>query len=404
MTRSAYLIDGLRTPFGRYRGALSPVRADDMLAHVFAELIKRTGIPTDRLDDVIAGCANQAGEDNRNVARMALLLAGIPVEVPGATINRLCASSMHAFADAARMIILGEADMIIAGGVEHMSRAPLVVGKPPVAWVRGNQTMFDTTIGWRFVNPKMEKMYGTLGMGETAEKVAQKYKVSREAQDEFAYNSQKKTGRAIESGRFSDAEVIPIITGKNKKTGEETVFDTDEHPRPNVTMEGLAKLRPAFAKDGTITAGNASGINDGAVAMLVASEKAITEHNLTPIARYVTSAAAGVEPDFMGMGPVPATKKALANTGLSVEDMDVVELNEAFAAQSIPCIEQLGLDPEKVNPNGGAIALGHPLGASGARIVITLMHEMKLRKSRYGLATMCVGVGQGMTTILEGVS
>jgi 3-oxo-5,6-didehydrosuberyl-CoA/3-oxoadipyl-CoA thiolase len=273
-----------------------------------------------------------------------------------------------------------------------------------MAWVRGNQTMFDTTLGWRFINKKMDEMYGTLGMGETAEKVAQKYNVSREAQDEFAYNSQKKAGRAMASGRFSDAEVVPIVTGKNRKTGEETVVDTDEHPRTNVTMEGLAKLRPVFAKDGTVTAGNASGINDGAAAMVVASEEAVKEHNLTPIARYVTAAAAGVEPNYMGIGPVPATKKVLERTGLSAKDLDVVEINEAFAAQSIPCVEQLELDPDKVNVNGGAIALGHPLGASGARLLITLMHEMKLRKSKYGLATMCVGVGQGMATILEGLT
>jgi len=404
MTRTAYLVDGLRTPFGRYRGGLAPVRADDMLAHAFKKLVERTGIPMDRIDDVIAGCANQAGEDNRNVARMALLLAGFPAEVPGVTLNRLCASSMQAFADAARQIMLGEADMIVAGGVEQMSRAPLVMGKPAMGWVRGNQTMYDTTIGWRFVNPKMDEMYGTLGMGETAEKVAQKYNVSREAQDEFAYNSQKKAGKAMESGRFSDAEVVPIVTGRDRKTKEEIVCATDEHPRPSVTMEGLAKLRPVFAKDGTVTAGNASGINDGAAAMLVASEEAVKEHGLTPLARYVTAAAAGVEPNYMGIGPVPASKKAFAKCGLGAKDIDLAEINEAFAAQSIPCVEQLELDPEKVNVNGGAIALGHPLGASGARLIITLMHEMKLRKSRYGLATMCVGVGQGMATILEGVS
>ncbi len=404
MTRTAYLVDGLRTPFGRYRGGLASVRADDMLAHVFKKLVERTKIPMDRIDDVIAGCANQAGEDNRNVARMGLLLAGFPVEVPGVTINRLCASSMQAFADAAHRIMLGEAEMIVAGGVEQMSRAPLVLGKPDTAWVRGNQTMYDTTLGWRFINPLMDKMHGTLGMGETAEKVAQKYNVSREAQDEFAFNSQKKAGKAMESGRFSDAEVVPIVTGVNRKTKEEIICDTDEHPRTNVTMEGLAKLRPVFAKDGTVTAGNASGINDGAAAMLVASEDAVKKYNLTPIARYVTSAPAGVEPSYMGIGPVPASRKAFALSGLSAKDMDVVEINEAFAAQSIPCVEQLELDPEKVNVNGGAIALGHPLGASGARLIITLMHEMKLRKSRYGLATMCVGVGQGMATILEGVS
>ncbi len=404
MTRTAYLIDGLRTPFGRYGGGLSSVRADDMSAFVIARVIERTKVPAERIDDVLFGCANQAGEDNRNVGRMAALLAGLPVSVPGATVNRLCASSMQTFADGSRQIINGEADLIVAGGVEQMSRAPFVMGKPDKAFPRGNQTMFDTTLGWRFVNPKMEEMYGTLGMGQTAEKVAEQCNVSREAQDEFALGSQMKTKKALESGRFSDAEVVAIQTGVDRKTKQPIICSVDEHPRPDVTREGLAKLRPVFAKDGTVTAGNASGINDGAAAMLIASEEAVKEFNLTPIARYVTAAAAGVEPSYMGLGPVPASKKAFKRSGLTAGDMGLVELNEAFAAQSIPCVEQLELDPEIVNVNGGAIALGHPLGASGARLVITLMHELRLRPSvRYGLATMCVGVGQGMAVILERV-
>ena len=402
MSRTAYLVDGLRTPFGRYRGGLASVRADDMAAFVIRKLVERTEIPGDRVDDVLFGCANQAGEDNRNVARMATLLAGLPVTVPAATINRLCASSMQAFADAARLIINNEADMVIAGGVEQMSRAPLVMGKPNAAYPRGDQKLHDSTLGWRFVNPKMDEMYGTLGMGQTAEKVAERCNVSREAQDAFALDSQMKTKRALESGRFDDGEVVPIVTGKDRKTKEPIICAVDEHPRTDVTAAGLAKLRPVFAKDGTVTAGNASGINDGAAAMLVASEAAVAEFNLTPIARFVISAAAGVEPNYMGLGPVPASQKAFARAGLTAADMNLCELNEAFAAQSIPCVDQLELDPAIVNVNGGAIALGHPLGASGARLIITLMHEMRLRKTaRYGLATMCVGVGQGMSVILE---
>ncbi len=402
MSRTAYLVDGLRTPFGRYRGGLAPVRADDMAAFVISKLVERTKIPGERVDDVLFGCANQAGEDNRNVARMASLLAGLPATGPAATINRLCASSMQAFADASRLIINNEADLVIAGGVEQMSRAPLVMGKPNAAYPRGDQKLHDSTLGWRFVNPRMEEMYGTLGMGQTAEKVAERCNVSREAQDEFALDSQQKTKRALESGRFSDREVVPIVTGKDRKTKEPIICAVDEHPRPDVTAAGLAKLRPVFAKDGTVTAGNASGINDGAAAMLVASEAAVKELNLEPIARFVISAVAGVEPNYMGLGPVPATQKAFARAGLTAADMDLSEINEAFAAQSIPCVDQLELDPATVNVNGGAIALGHPLGASGARLIITLMHEMKLRETaRYGLASMCVGVGQGMAVILE---
>ena len=403
MTAAAYLVDGLRTPFGRCRGALSGVRADDITAFVISELVKRTKIPPDRIDDVIFGCANQAGEDNRNVARMGVLLAKLPVEVPAVTVNRLCGSGMQAFADAARQILVGEADLIIAGGVEQMSRAPLVMLKPESAFVRGHQTMYDSMLGWRMVNPKMKELHDTLGMGETAECVAERHNVSREAQDEFALLSQQRAAAAMESGRFDRGEIVPIQTGVERKTKEPIICRKDEHPRPGVTLEKLAKLRPVFKKDGTVTAGNASGLNDGAAAMLVASERAVKELNLTPLARYVTSAAAGVEPNYMGLGPIPASRKAFAKAGLKASDMAVSEINEAFAAQSIPCVEQLELDPETVNVNGGAIALGHPLGASGARLVITMAHELAERNQRYGLASMCIGVGQGIATIIERV-
>ncbi|MDB4962204.1 MAG: acetyl-CoA acetyltransferase [Myxococcales bacterium] len=400
--RPAYLIDGIRSPFGRYGGGLAGVRADDLGAQVIAALVARTGIPADRVDDVIFGCANQAGEDNRNVARMSALLAGLPISVPGVTVNRLCGSGMQAIADAARLIATGEADLVIAGGVEQMSRAPLVMGKATEAFGRG-QALYDTTLGWRFVNPKMEAMHGTLAMGETAEKVAERCNVSREAQDRFAVTSQQRAGKAIASGRIAK-ELTPIVTGKDKKTGAEIRVTADEHPRPETTLEQLAKLRPAFVAggaSGTVTAGNASGLNDGSTAVLLASEQAMKELGLTPKARYVTGAAAGVEPSYMGLGPIPASKKALAKAALTAQHIDLAELNEAFAAQAIPCVEQIGLDPEKVNVNGGAIAWGHPLGASGARLILTMMIEMHERSSRYGLASMCIGVGQGISVILE---
>ncbi|RMH39490.1 MAG: acetyl-CoA C-acyltransferase [Deltaproteobacteria bacterium] len=400
MPTAAYLIDGLRTPFGRHGGALARVRADDLAAHVIAALVARTGIPTDRIDDVIFGCANQAGEDNRNVARMAALLAGLPVEVPGVTVNRLCGSGMQAFADAARLVLLGEADLVIAGGVEQMSRAPWVLPKAESAFARGNVTAYDTTLGWRFVNPKMAERYGTLQMGETAECVAERCGVTREAQDAFALRSQQRAKAAADAGRFAD-EIVPIETGRDRKTGEPIVCRADEHPRPDVTLDKLARLPPAFRAGGTVTAGNASGLNDGAVAMLVASERAVRELSLTPKARYVAWGVAGVDPNTMGLGPVPASRTALARAGLAVADIDVAEINEAFAAQAIPCVEQLELDPERVNVNGGAIALGHPLGASGARLVVTLAHELVRRGARYGLAAMCIGVGQGIATVLE---
>jgi len=400
MTRPAYLVDGIRSPFGRYGGGLSGVRADDLLAAVIAALVAKTKIPADRIDDVIAGCANQAGEDNRNVARMSALLAGLPVSVPGVTVNRLCGSGMQAVADAARLVATGEADLVIAGGVEQMTRAPYVMGKPGEAFQRGNPAMYDTTLGWRFVNPKMAEAHGVLAMGETAEKVAEKYGVSREAQDKFAIVSQQRAGKALASGRMA-LETTPIITGTEKKTGAKIEMSVDEHPRPETTPEQLAKLRPAFAKNGTVTAGNASGLNDGAAALLIASESALKELNLVPKARYVAGAAAGVEPSYMGLGPVPASKKVLNKAGLTPQRIDLAELNEAFAAQAIPCIDQIGLDPERVNVNGGAIAWGHPLGASGARLVLTLMIELQQRSNQYGLASMCIGVGQGIAVVLE---
>jgi 3-oxoadipyl-CoA thiolase len=401
MIRVAYLVDGLRSPFARYGGGLANVRADDLAAAVIKALVDKTKIPADRIDDVILGCANQAGEDNRNVARMAGLLAGLPVSVPGATVNRLCGSGMNAVIDGARSIITGEADLVIAGGVEQMTRAPLVMGKATEAFQRGNPAMYDTTLGWRFINPKMQEAHGTLAMGETAEKVAERCSVSREAQDKFALVSQQRAAKAMASGRMA-LETTPIVTGVEKKTGAPITFSVDEHPR-ETTIESLAKLKPAFQKNGTVTAGNASGLNDGAAALLLASEQAVKEFGLTPIARYVTGAAAGVEPSYMGLGPIPASKKALARAGLTAQKIDLAELNEAFAAQAIPCVDQIGLDPEKVNVNGGAIAWGHPLGASGARLVLTLMVELQQRQAHFGLASMCIGVGQGIAVVIERV-
>jgi 3-oxoadipyl-CoA thiolase len=401
-TNAAFIVDALRTPIGRYGGGLAEVRADDLAAVAIRALLERTGIPADRVDDVIFGCANQAGEDNRNVARMALLLAGMPVSVPGVTVNRLCGSGMQAVADAARLVQAGEADLVIAGGVEHMTRAPFVMGKPKEAFPRGEMTMFDTTLGWRFVNPKMKELHGTLAMGETAEQVAERYKVSREAQDEFALASQKKAGAAIAAGRF-EREIVPVTLAPGKD-GKPRSVDADEHPRPETTLAQLQKLKPAFSKSASasVTAGNSSGLNDGAAALLIASEKAIATFGLTPRARYVTGAAAGVEPSFMGVGPIPASRLALQRAGLRAADIDLVELNEAFAAQALPCVQELGFDPERVNVNGGAIALGHPLGASGARMIGTLVHELAVRpQARRVLASMCIGVGQGIATIFE---
>jgi acetyl-CoA C-acetyltransferase len=394
--KPVYIIDTLRTPIGKYGGALAAVRPDDLLAHVIKTLLYRNNsIDPSAIEDVIAGAANQSGEDNRNVARMAALLAGLPVSVPGTTVNRLCASGLQAIMDAARTIATGDAELMIAGGVESMSRAPFVSGKQTEAYGRKIET-YDTTLGWRFINPKLAEMYHPYGMGETAENVARQWNISRMAQDEFAFESQEKYFKALAAGKWKE-EIIPVDSFKGK---EAIVVTEDEHPR-KTSLEQLAKLKPAFQKDGTVTAGNSSGINDGAGAMLLASEAGVKTYNLQPLAKIKSMAVTGVDPSIMGIGPVPATQKALQRAGLTVNDLGVVELNEAFASQSIACIYDLGLDLQNVNVNGGSIALGHPLGCSGIRISTTLLHEMKRRKSKYGLATMCVGVGQGAAIIYE---
>ena len=395
---TVFVIDAVRTPIGKYGGALSGIRPDDMLAHVIRALIIRNpGIDINAIEDVIAGAANQAGEDNRNVARMALLLAGLPVTIPGNTVNRLCASGLQAIMDSARTIATGDAELMIAGGVESMTRAPFVMPKSTSPFER-NPQVYDTTMGWRFANKKLSEMYYPYTMGETAENIAKKWNISRHAQDEFALESQQKYDAAHKEGKFYD-EIIPISIKVSKETFE---FDKDEHPRLS-SLDKLSQLKPAFNIDGSVTAGNSSGINDGAAAMLLASESAVKKYCLQPIGRIVSMAVAGVDPAIMGIGPVPATQKALSRAGLMVSEIDLIELNEAFASQSIACIHDLGLDLEKVNVNGGAIALGHPLGCSGVRISATLLHEMRKRKTRYGLATMCVGVGQGSAIIYEGM-
>ncbi|MCL6453881.1 MAG: acetyl-CoA C-acyltransferase [Alicyclobacillus sp.] len=395
MTRNVWIVDYVRTPIGRQGGALKSVRPDDLAALVIGQVVRRSGLEPGLVDDVFMGCANQAGEDNRNVARMAVLLAGLPESVPGVTVNRLCASGLEAVNQAARAIALGEMDVAVAGGVESMTRAPLVFQKPETEFVRGNQTMWDTTLGWRMGNPNFP--YPLESMGETAENVAEQYGISREDQDAFALASQQKTAKAQAAGIFGE-EIVPV-TVRDRKT--ETVVEVDEHPRPNTTLEALAKLRPIFRAGGTVTAGNASGINDGAAALLLISEETGRKLGLKPLARYVASAAAGVSPSVMGVGPIEATRKVLRQTGLSVSDIDWVELNEAFASQSLACIRELGLDPDRVNPNGGAIAIGHPLGCSGARLVGTLARQLQRTGDRYGLATLCVGVGQGVATVIE---
>jgi len=399
--RTPVVVDGLRTPFGRYGGALREVRPDDMAAHVVRAVLGRNGVDPAAVDDVILGAANQAGEDNRNVGRMAALLAGLPVDVPGATVNRLCGSGMNAVINAAHAIVAGDGSLFVAGGVESMTRAPFVMAKPSAAFPRGEQTLYDTTLGWRFTNPRLAEGFYPYSMGETAENVVERCGVSREDQDAFALQSHQRWADAQEAGRFAD-EVIPIEAPSGKR-GETATVTVDEHPRPDTTLEGLAKLKPAFRRDelGSVTAGNSSGINDGAAAVLVTSEARARELGLMPIIRMVASAVAGVDPATMGLGPIPASRKALDRAGLSVEDMDLVELNEAFAAQAIPVMRELGLDESKTNVNGGAIAIGHPLGASGARLVATLAHEMRRRGARYGLATMCIGVGQGIASVWE---
>jgi 3-oxoadipyl-CoA thiolase len=397
--RDVFVVDAVRTPIGRHGGALAEVRPDDLGALVIRELVRRTGADPAAIDDVLFGCANQAGEDNRNVARMSALLAGLPVTVPGGTVNRLCGSGLMAVGDAARAVAVGDADLLIAGGVESMSRAPLVMAKASEPWARGNVTVYDSTLGWRFVNPKMEELYGTHALGETAELVAEKFGVSREDQDAFALASQQRWGAAHAAGRFA-AELVTVEIPQRK--GPPKKVEVDEHPRPETTAAQLAALKPAFRKErGTVTAGNSSGINDGAAALLLASAEGLERLGRPALARVVTTAVAGVEPKHMGVGPIPATRKALARAGVAAADLDLVELNEAFAAQALPCVRELGLDPARVNVNGGAIAVGHPLGCSGARLVTTLVHEMARRKARLGLASMCIGVGQGISAIFE---
>ncbi len=395
---TVYVIDAVRTAIGKYGGALANTRPDDLLAHVIKALLQRNpNANVNAIEDVIAGAANQAGEDNRNVARMAALLAGLPVTVGGNTVNRLCASGLQAIMDSARTIACGDAELMIAGGVESMTRAPFVVAKSGSAFDRTPQ-MFDTTMGWRFINKALSELYYPYTMGETAENVAKRWNISRHAQDEFALESQQKYAEAFSAGKFAD-EIVPVKVPMGKDSFD---FDKDEHPRVS-SMEKMATLKPAFMKEGTVTAANSSGINDGAAAMLLASEAAVQKYGLKPIAKIKSMAIAGVDPAVMGIGPVPATQKALQRAGLTVSELDLVELNEAFASQSIACIHDLGLDLEKVNVNGGAIAIGHPLGCSGVRISTTLLHEMKKRKSKYGLATMCIGVGQGAAIIYEGI-
>jgi 3-oxoadipyl-CoA thiolase len=395
----AFVVDAVRTPMGRFAGVLAPVRPDDLAALVISALIARNSVPPQAVEDVQWGAANQAGEDNRNVARMAVLLAGLPETVPGATVNRLCGSGLEAVNSGYRQIKTGEAEIVIAGGSESMTRAPFVVGKATRPFDR-NAEIYDTTIGWRFVNPRMRERWGTHAMGETAEINGRDYSIDRQAQDEFALESHLRALRAREEGRFKD-QIVPVEVPQPK--GDPVVVEADEPPRPDISLEALGRLRPAFEEGGTVTAGNSSGLNDGAAGVLLASEKAVAENGWRPMARIVTSAVAGVEPRVMGIGPVFATRKALARAGLSLEDIDLIELNEAFAAQSLACIAELGLDRKKVNVNGGAIALGHPLGCSGARILTSLVHEMRRREVHTGLATMCIGVGQGIATIVESV-
>ncbi|MCW5821822.1 MAG: thiolase family protein [Cyanobacteria bacterium TGS_CYA1] len=396
--KDAVIVDAIRTPIGRYAGSLKDVRPDDLAAHVIKEIVKRNELDADLIEDVLMGCANQAGEDNRNVARMALLLAGLPVTVGGGTVNRLCGSGMMAVNEAARGIQTGAGDVYLAGGVESMTRSPFVMAKPDSAFPRGEMRMFDTTLGWRFTNEKLAQAYYPFSMGETAENVAEKYKISREAQDEFALQSQHKYQAAKD--KMSEEIVSVQVPGKKPKAPSET-FAQDEHPRADTKIEDLTKLKPAFRDGGTVTAGNSSGINDGAACLLLASSETAQKLGMKARARIVSSAVAGCDPAIMGIGPVEATRKALKRASLSIKDIDLFELNEAFAAQVLACVKDLEVPMDKLNVNGGSIALGHPLGASGARILTTLLYEMERRKSRYGLATMCIGVGQGIATIIE---
>ena len=396
--REAVIVDAVRTPIGRYGGVLSTVRPDDMAARVIEAAVERNGVSGDALDDVVFGCTNAAGEDNRNVARMASLLAGLPVEVPGATVNRLCASGLEAVRQAAHAIQAGEGELLLAGGVESMSRSPFVMLKPERGFPRGNMPLVDTTIGWRFVNPRMEERYSPEGMGETAENVAARCGVSREDQDAFALESHRRAVAASEGGRF-DEEIVTIDAPQPK--GPPVTIHSDEGPRPDTTLEKLERLRPVFREGGTVTAGNSSQINDGAACLVVTTEEGARQLGRAPLARVVSTGAAGVDPAYMGVGPVPATRHALERAGLTIDDIDLVELNEAFAAQVLACIRELDIPHEKLNVNGGAIALGHPLGQSGARLLGTLIWELRRRGARYGLATMCIGVGQGLAMIVE---
>jgi 3-oxoadipyl-CoA thiolase len=398
MVKEVVIVDAVRTPIGRYGGALKDVRPDDLAAHVIKGLLQRNpAVNPEEIEDVLLGCANQAGEDNRNVARMAALLAGLPVTVPGGTVNRLCGSGLMAVNEAVNAIKCGAGDIFIAGGVESMTRSPFVMGKPEAAFPRGDMKLIDTTLGWRFVNKKLADMHHPYSMGETAENVAEKFQISREEQDAFALSSQHKYKEAKNKGLFKD-EILPVSIAKKK--GDPTIVSEDEHPRPETTIDELAKLKPAFREGGSVTAGNASGINDGASALLIMSAEKAKALGLQPMARFVSQAVAGVDPAIMGIGPVPATRKALERAGLKISELDLIELNEAFAVQVLACAGQLGMDISKLNVLGGSIALGHPLGASGARILTTLVHEMGRRKASTGLATMCIGVGQGIATVI----
>jgi 3-oxoadipyl-CoA thiolase len=393
----AVIVDALRTPIGRHGGMLASVRPDDLAALVIESIVRRNGLDPEHVDDVILGCTNQAGEDNRNVARMATLIAGLPETVPGQTVNRLCASGLQAIASAAQAIAAGEGTVFIAGGVESMTRSPYIMLKPDKPFARGDQALVDSCLGWRFVNPKLAARHYPYSMGETAENVAERCRVNRGAQDAFAAESQRRAGIAMAEGRF-EREIVPVAVPV--KGGIELV-STDEHPRPGTTSEDLARLKPVFREGGSVTAGNSSGINDGAAAVLVVEETRAQELGLRPRARILGSAVVGLDPAIMGLGPIAATRKLLERTGVTIAELDVIELNEAFAAQAVPCIEQLGLDPARVNPNGGAIALGHPLGATGARMMATLVHELERSQGRYGLATLCIGTGQGMAMLIE---
>ncbi len=396
--RDPWIIEAVRTPIGRYGGALASVRPDDLAALVLRAVVDRSGIDPARIEDVILGCANQAGEDNRDVARMALLLAGLPVEVGGLTVNRLCGSGLQAINSAAHAIQVGDGDVFIGGGVESMTRAPYVMAKADAAWDRGARELQDTTLGWRFVNPRLAEQHYPYSMGETGENVAERWSIGRERQDAFALLSHQRAVAAMEAGRFAD-QIVPVEVPQKK--GEALVIARDEHPRADTSAEALARLKPAFRDGGSVTAGNSSGINDGASAVLLVEAAMARELGLRPLARVVSTAVAGVDPAVMGIGPVPATRKALARAGIAASDLDLVELNEAFASQSIACIDELGLDPAKVNVNGGAIALGHPLGMSGGRLMTMLVHELRRTGGRWGLATMCIGVGQGIATVIE---